>query len=266
MTEELPGIDGASPDERRPRRGEAPQPPPLLRSAAQASVPPELAPASAVVATPAPVPQVSQAAPPPKLEERSRHGAHRAAAIVPRPSAASSSPRPAATLLHAPSAVKAGSLGVSARPAFASNPALQLAQAVLAAQSLLAFVTAIDLIRGATSLAQLRTGVNLDPTMSLATHYAIGIIVIGALLLIGAVVVSHPSQTVRTLLVVLEVIALGLTLAAHFGGGAVFPLWTVMSMGATGSAVIPFGAVAGLQSAVIYLLALHPPTYRAFAR
>ena len=162
--------------------------------------------------------------------------------------------------------VQTGGLATAGRPAFASNPALQLAQAVLAAQSLLAFITAIDLIRGATSLAQLGTGANLGATSSLATHYAIGIIVIGALLLIGTLVVSHPSQIARTLLVVLEVIALGLTVAAHFGGASVLPVWTVLGMGVTGSAVIPFGAVVGLQSAVIYLLAIHPPTYRAFAR
>ena len=201
--------------------------------------------------------------------ERSLIGGEPATARVrfPRPSGASAPPGPAARLLHAAApTVQAGNRVAASRPAFASNPAVQLAQAVLAAQSLLAFITATGILRGATSLAQLGSGVNLDSTTSLATHYAIGIIVIGALLLIGALLVSHPSQIARTLLVVLEVFALGLTLAAHFGGGSVFGLWTVLGMGATGSAVIPFGALVGLQSAVIYLLAIHPPTYRALAR
>lgn len=41
---------------------------------------------------------------------------------------------------------------------------------------------------------------------------------------------------------------------------------TVLAMGAEGSGLVPFGAVIGIEAAIVYLLAFHPPTYRAFAR
>ncbi|MBV8529362.1 MAG: hypothetical protein JOZ75_13710 [Candidatus Dormibacteraeota bacterium] len=187
-----------------------------------------------------------------------------------RPSSASTTaPRPAARLLHAPppfATAGRGGLALAGRSIFAPSFALRAAQLAVAAQSVIALTTGINLIRGSTSIAQLGSGVNLPATPSLAAHYGIAIVMLGALMLTGAVVVSYPSQIVRTLLVVIEVVALGLTLAAHFGGGSVLGFATVIGTGATGSALIPFGAVVGLQSAVVYLLAIHPPTYGGFAR
>ena len=88
---------------------------------------------------------------------------------------------------------------------------------------------------------------------------------IAVVLLLSLVTVSLPSQIVRGLLSVLEIVMLGVTLAAHFGGGSVLGFVTVLTMGASGGAIIAFGGVVAIQSAVIYLLAIHPPTYRAFA-
>ena len=134
------------------------------------------------------------------------------------------------------------------------------------AQGVLAIVTAIELIRGTTTLARIGSGVTISTTQSLSTHYAIGVLVIASLLVLGALTVSVPSQIVRSLLAVFEILFLGLTLAAHFGGGSVLGFATILGMSASGSAIIPFGGVVAIQSAVIYVLAIHPATYKAFAR
>lgn len=154
----------------------------------------------------------------------------------------------------------------SLRRPFQANPAFRLAQLVLLAQSALAIATAINLMRGTTNLAQLAPGVTLSTSAALTDNYAKGIAVIAGALLLGAITVSLPSQTVRGLLALFETVLLGVTLAAHFGGGSVLGFVTVLTMGASGSAIIPFGGIVALQSILIYILSMHPPTYRAFAR
>ena len=149
---------------------------------------------------------------------------------------------------------------------FRANQGLRLAQLIALTQGTTALITGINLIQGGMTLERMGSGVNLTTSAWLARNYGIGVVIVGALIILGATFVAHPSQIIRTLLVVFEVFALCLTLAAHFGGGSVVGFWTVLWMGATGSALVPFGAVVGLQSAVIYLLAIHPPTYKAFAR
>ena len=176
---------------------------------------------------------------------------------------------PAARLLHgAPQSLLEQPRGavLPAHSPFQANPGLRLAQLAVLAQSALAIITAINLMRGTTSLAHLATGLTIATSASLATNYGIGIVLIGAVLLLGGITVSTSSNIVRTLLALLEIVLLGVTLAAHFGGGSVLGFVTVLAMGAGGSAIFPFGVVVGLQSGVIYLLAIHPPTYRAFAR
>lgn len=177
-------------------------------------------------------------------------------------------PPPAARLFHAAPLVRAAQPAipvVPARPRFEANPGLRLAQLAVLTQIVIAVICAVELIRGSLTLAQLGSGVTLSTSATLAANYGIGIAVIAAVLLLGLLTVSLPSQIVRTLLAVLEILLLGLTLAAHFGGGSVLGFATVLAVGASGSAVIPFGGVVALQSAAIYLLAIHPPTYRAFA-
>lgn len=152
------------------------------------------------------------------------------------------------------------------RIAFHPNPALRLAQLVALAQAVVATITGANLIRGATVLTDLHTGVNLTQDSALNTRYGIGILVIAAVLIVLAAVVSHPSKIPRALLAILEIAGLGVTLAAHFGGGSVLGFVTVLTLGAGGSALLPFGAVIGIEAGLIYLLAIHPPTYSAFSR
>lgn len=192
-----------------------------------------------------------------------------APAPVPRPVATKTTPKAASRLLHPVSAGGPGQFDDSWVPAtaiFTANPALRLAQLMTLGQGALALITGVSLIQHGMTLAKIGSGVNLATSASLARNYGIGIVIVGALFILGAMVVAHPSQIIRTLLTVFEVVALGLTLAAHFGGGSVLGFWTVVWMGSTGSALIPFAAMVGGQSAVIYLLAIHPPTYKAFAR
>ena len=153
-----------------------------------------------------------------------------------------------------------------ARRPFTANDGLRIAQLVVLVQAALALVTGFNLVQGGMSLARLGSGVNLPASTSLASNYGIGIVIIGLLFIAGAVLITIPSQIIRTLLALLEIVALGLTLTAHFGGGSVLGLATVLGVGSSGSALVPFGAVVGLQSAAIYLLAMHPATYRAFDR
>ena len=88
------------------------------------------------------------------------------------------------------------------------------------AQAVFAIVTGISLIRDTMFLTQLHTGVNLAPSTELGAHYGVGVLVI-AVLIIGLIsIVAVPAQWARALLVVLEVFGLGVTLAAHFGGGS----------------------------------------------
>lgn len=149
---------------------------------------------------------------------------------------------------------------------FVPNAGVRLAQLVVSAQCVLGLITGINLVRGSISVMRIGAGVNLVSSQSLTTEYGVGILVCSAILVAGAVGLELPSQTPRWALALLEVVALGTTLAAHFGGGSVLGFVTIIAMGATGSALIPFGAVIGLQSGAIYLLAVHPPTYRVFAR
>lgn len=131
----------------------------------------------------------------------------------------------------------------------------------------MALITGSNLVQSASTLNRIDTGVTLSRTSTIAMRYGIGILVIGALVIVGGVVVSHPSEIARWLLVLLEVVMLGATLAAYFGGGSVLGFVTVLSLGASGAALLlPIGAVVGMQAAIIYLLGLHPPTYSAFAR
>lgn len=169
-------------------------------------------------------------------------------------------------MLHfAPHAAGHGA-AVAGPQAFVANSGLRLAQAGVLAQGVLGIVTAVELLRGSTSLARIGSGVTISTTQSLATHYAIGVLIIAGLLILGAITVSVPSRIVRSLLAIFEVLLLGLTLAAHFGGGSVLGFATILAMSASGSAIIPFGGVVAIQSAVIYVLAIHPATYKAFAR
>lgn len=191
-----------------------------------------------------------------------------APAPVPRPGSTRTAPTAASRLLHPAPAAGLGQLNgwVPATTIFTPNPGVRLAQLMTMGQGALALITGVNLIQHGVTLEKIGSGVNLTASASLARNYGIGIIVVGALFILGATFVAHPSQIIRTLLAVFEVVALGLTLAAHFGGGSVLGFWSVVWMGSTGSALIPFGAMVGLQSAVIYLLAIHPPTYRALAR
>lgn len=155
---------------------------------------------------------------------------------------------------------------VAAPRVFVANRGLRLAQAAVLGQGVLGIVTAVELVRGTASLARIGSGVAIPTTPLLAAHYAVGVLVIASLLILCAVAVAVPSQIVRSLLAVFELLFLGLTLAAHFGGGSVLGFATILAMGTSGSAIIPFAGVVAIQSAVIYLLAIHPPTYAAFAR
>ena len=131
---------------------------------------------------------------------------------------------------------------------------------------MLGLSTGIGLIRGNTTLAHLGTGVNLDASAWLARNYGIGIVAVSAVLLLGALLVSLPSQIIRSWLALLEIVALGVTLAAHFGGGSLVGLVTVLGLGASGTAIVDIPVVIAIQSVIIYALAIHPPTYRAFHR
>lgn len=186
----------------------------------------------------------------------------------PRPSAQPSR-SPAARMLHAaprtPGTQSSGTV-VAAHQPFRSNPALQLAQLAILAQSALGATTAVNLMRGTKTLGQLASGVTMSSSSSLADNYGKGVAVMAAVLILGVITVSLPSQIARALLALLEFLMLCVTLAAHFGGGSVLGFVTVLTAGASGSALIPFSGVIALQSATIYLLAIHPPTYRAFAR
>ena len=149
---------------------------------------------------------------------------------------------------------------------FDPNPLLRLAQLTAVVQGVIALITGINLIGGGIRLKQLGTGVNLPPSSTLAMRYGIVVVVIATLVIVAAIFITRPSLVARWLLVLFEVVALGATLAAYFGGGSVLGLITVLSMGSGGSALIPVGAVLGIQAGLIYGLALHPPTHRAFAR
>lgn len=257
VSEELPGIDpGRRPDQwpaetrtRAPRS----QAPPVPNGRTAAAAPPPTPTVPRPVKQPEPVSLAAPVVrPAPLSQSRS----------VQRPPAAP----PAARMLHFAAHSPSHTAAVAGPQAFIANPALRLAQAAVLAQGVLAIVTAVELVRGTTTLARIGSGVTISTTQSLATRYAIGVLVIASLVILGAVTVSVPSKIVRSLLTVLEVVLLGLTLAAHFGGGSVLGFATILAMSASGSAIIPFGGVVAIQSAVIYVLAIHPATYRAFAR
>ena len=177
--------------------------------------------------------------------------------------------RPAAQRLHpyqpAPRQGGVGAVMPGAAP-FHANPLLRLAQLAVLAQTVLAVMTGISLITGAESLAKISAGVTLTAGSTIATRYAVGILVIAGLLAVLTAMTNAPWRAARAALVVVETVMLGVTLAAHFGGGSVLGLVSVLAMGASGSALIPVGAVVGLQALAVYALAIHPPTYRAFAR
>ena len=196
---------------------------------------------------------------PPQVQERPLRS-QQAPSPPPRP--------PAARLLHGapPPAAELPRGGVlPTRRPFQANPGLRLAQLAVLTQSALAIIAAVGLIRGTTSLAQLGAGVTLPSSESLAANYGKGVAAIAAVLILGAITVSVPSQIARTMLAMLEIVMLGVTLAAHFGGGSVLGFVTVLTLGASGSATASFAGVVAMQSAIIYLLAIHPPTYRAFS-
>ena len=187
-------------------------------------------------------------------------GSQQAPSQPPRP--------PAARLLHGtPPSVMEQPRGavLPTHSPFQANPGLRLAQLAALTQSTLAIITAVGLIRGTTSLAQLGAGVMLPDSVSLAANYGKGVAAIATVLILGAITVSVPSLIARSLLAILEIVMLGVTLAAHFGGGSVLGFVTVLTLGASGSAIVSFAGVVAMQSAVIYLLAIHPPTYRAFS-
>lgn len=176
--------------------------------------------------------------------------------------------RPAASMLH-PYGPQTAQLGDSSLPpahfGFYPNPLLRLAQLTAVAQGVLALITGVNLINGGITLTRLGTGVSLPQSSTVTMSYGIVLVVIGALIIVAAILVTRPSPVARWLLVLFEVIALGASLAAHFGGGSVLGLVTVVAMGSGGSGMIPIAAVLGIQAALIYALALHPPTYGAFA-
>ncbi|MGH7687155.1 MAG: hypothetical protein ACREN2_10115 [Candidatus Dormibacteria bacterium] len=154
----------------------------------------------------------------------------------------------------------------ASRLPFHVNPAAALADLAALAQAALAILTGIGLIRGTDVFTKLDTGVNLTLSSDSAAHFGVGIIVIGVVVIVLASTVALPSQWARALLVLVEAFGLGVTLAAHFGGGSVLGFVTLLALGAGGSALIPFGAVIGIEAGIVYVLAIHPPTYRAFAQ
>lgn len=188
---------------------------------------------------------------------------------LPRPSNGKQPPPPpAARLFHSTPLIRGAQPAVPfvpARPRFEANAGLRFAQLAILTQTVLAVITAVGLLRGSMKLVQLGSGVTLSSSASLAGNYGKGIAVIAGVLLLGVVTVSLPSQIVRGLLSVLEIVMLGVTLAAHFGGGSVLGFVTVLTMGASGGAIISFAGVVALQSVTIFFLAMHPPTYRAFS-
>lgn len=133
-------------------------------------------------------------------------------------------------------------------------------------QAALGVVTGLNLVRGAMPLTQLGTGVNLTLSSDVTAHFGVGILVIAWVIIVLAGAATLPSQTARAVLAILEVFALGVTLAAHFGGGSVLGFVTVLVLGANGTALLPFGVVIGIEAGLVYLLAIHPATYRAFSR
>lgn len=195
------------------------------------------------------------------------------AEMEPTPDAASARPatprpsRPAALMLHPYQPLRqwdGGGAELQTAPPFRANPMLRLAVLAVLAQAVLAALTGIGLINGAISPARIGSGVTLTAGSMIAMRFGIGILVIAVLLVMFAALTVDHWQAARGALVVVETIALGVTLAAHFGGGSVLGFVTVVAMGVSGSALIPFGAVIGVQAFVVYALALHPATYRAF--
>lgn len=256
MPEERPGIDPGG------LRGRWPAAPSMSTPASASTAPTSATPIAKTRSVDrSTVPEAASAEPSAPMA--------RASTRFPRPAATQSQAAPAARILHSATRLldpqPAGAV-VSPHQPFQANPALRLAQLAILTQSALSIITAVNLIRGTMSLGRVASGVTMSTTASLAVGYGRGIAVIAAVLILGVITVSLPSQIVRSLLVVFEVVLLGVTLAAHFGGGSVLGFVTVLTMGASGSAIIPFGGVVALQSAAIYLLAIHLPTYRAFSR
>ena len=256
MSEELPGHDpgglgGRWPTERSPGR-----PAPTTAPASKA-----LPIATTLAAVRSTASEAAAAKPPPPVAL--------APVRFPRPATSQSQAVPAARMLHSASRALGGRPAgaiVLARQPFHANPALRVAQLAILAQSALGIMTAVRLIRGTISLANVASGVTMSTSAALTANYAKGIAAVSGALILGVITVSLPSQTVRALLAVFETVLLGVTLAAHFGGGSVLGFITVLTIGASGSAIIPFAGIVALQCVAIYVLSMHPPTYRAYAR
>lgn len=150
------------------------------------------------------------------------------------------------------------------RERFQRNPILAVAQIAAVVQGCLAVLSGIRLFRFEVGINRIVSalalpGANGFPTVS------VGLIVIGVLVIIVAALIGRPSPVARWLLTLWEVVIFLFTLALVAFGQGIVPL-TVDAVLVGGGAVVDPIVVLALQGFIIYGLAVHAATYRAFAR
>jgi len=143
---------------------------------------------------------------------------------------------------------------------------LILAQLAAVVQGVLGVVVGVDIIRLDLGFAQQLGRVYPGGAHRVFVSYGVAVVILALLMIVAAVFVSRRSQLARWSLAAWEGVMLGLTLLTLLGYGLLFGFLTVLAVSVGSAAGAPVAVVIGLEVLVLYALAVHPPTYEAFAR
>jgi hypothetical protein len=151
--------------------------------------------------------------------------------------------------------------------AFQRNGMLVLAQLLAVVQGLLALVAGVDIIRLDIGFGSVFSGFPaLGGVNRAIVRSGVVVLVIGALVVVAAILSGRGSQLARWLLAGWEFIA-GLTiLTALTGHGLSLGLVPLLAVAGASSVVFaPLSGVLTVQAFIIYGLVIHPATRQAFA-
>ena len=147
---------------------------------------------------------------------------------------------------------------------FQRNPILAVAQIAAVVQGCLAVLTGIRLFRFEVGINRIVSALALPGASGFPT-VSVGMIVVGILVIIVAVLIGRPSPVARWLLTLWEVVIFLFTLVLLAFNQGIMPV-TVYAVLVGGGGVVDPLVVLALAGFIIYGLAVHPATYRAFAR
>jgi hypothetical protein len=152
------------------------------------------------------------------------------------------------------------------RTPFTRNAMLVIAQLLVITQGVFTVITGVQLIRQ--GLAAGAVFKALGAERAVISVVTVGGLTAGAGVLLGlaGMFVGRPSPGLRWLITVWEIAVLTATVLALTMSGPIVGLLVLGVALVSGLGFVSVAAALAIEAAIIYALAVHPATYRAFAR